>query len=379
MVTCPICNKELKQLHGSHIKKHDISTEEFKKQYPNISLRNEAAYLVISSKEKIKRIHICQECGKDFQPSYKQGKYCTHSCSALASNRNRPPRSEESRRKTSESLLSRSAKILKEKGVPSEKVQVCDSYRKKGRRFKNKPIIFCPTCGRKSDECRKADSCRSFRVIPSLIKYFGFDGSKLRSEKAIEEFERIKNLVIEDYIDKEMSLTEMVVKYNHYDVRNFAKILHSIGIKIRTLGESQFSFFKMGKIKKEGGGSKQFKCGWHKTWEGKTIFYRSSYELAKCQEYDLTKINYTVEELRIVYWDSKRLKQRIAIPDFYLKDKNLIVEIKSAFTYDSANMKDKAVEYKRHGYDFLLIVDGKEFNYDNIPNNFKQFTIKDFK
>ena len=142
---------------------------------------------------------------------------------------------------------------------------------------------------------------------------------------------------------------------------------------------TRIGFNKMGKTKKNTVGPSQFKCGKHTTWYGREVFYRSSYELQKCYEYDLLQKHYTLEELRIVYWDSKLLKQRIAIPDFYLKDENLIVEIKSSFTYDSLNMKDKIIEYQRHGYNFCLIVDGQEFTYENIPDNFQEFTIKDFK
>jgi hypothetical protein len=40
MTTCPICKRELKQLHGSHLKQHNITSEEFKAMYPGVSLTN---------------------------------------------------------------------------------------------------------------------------------------------------------------------------------------------------------------------------------------------------------------------------------------------------------------------------------------------------
>ena len=63
---------------------------------------------------------------------------------------------------------------------------------------------------------------------------------------------------------------------------------------------------------------------------------------------------------RILYWDSQIQVQRTAIPDFYLPDSNMIVEIKSDYTYDEPNMKDKLKSYKKHGYDFKLILEHKE-------------------
>ena len=77
---------------------------------------------------------------------------------------------------------------------------------------------------------------------------------------------------------------------------------------------------------------------------------------------DDQKIKYEVEKLRIVYWDSQLKKQRIAIPDFYLPDKNEIIEIKSTWTYDEQNMKDKFKAYKEHGYNYKLILNHKVSN-----------------
>lgn len=99
---------------------------------------------------------------------------------------------------------------------------------------------------------------------------------------------------------------------------------------------------------------------WHTTWNGNKCFYRSSYELDYCKELDKQKIDYEMESLRFLYWDSQQQKERVAIPDFYIPNQKLIVEIKSDYTYDEQNMKDKVEEYKKHGYDFKLILEHKE-------------------
>ena len=105
----------------------------------------------------------------------------------------------------------------------------------------------------------------------------------------------------------------------------------------------------------------QYKTGHHITWEGKKIFYRSSYELDFCNELDRNKISYDVEKIRIKYWDSILKKYRISVPDFYLLDTNELVEIKSNWTYDEQNMKDKIISYKENGYNVKLILEHIEY------------------
>jgi predicted restriction endonuclease len=46
---------------------------------------------------------ICKECKKEFKTKW-GSIFCSHSCSAISSNRNRPPNSEKSNKKRSESL-----------------------------------------------------------------------------------------------------------------------------------------------------------------------------------------------------------------------------------------------------------------------------------
>jgi len=47
---------------------------------------------------------------------------------------------------------------------------------------------------------------------------------------------------------------------------------------------------------------------------------------------------------------------------FYLPDTNTIVEIKSNYTLDEQNMRDKFKAYKEHGYIYKLILNKKELS-----------------
>ena len=125
MPACPICDKNLKQLHGTHIKSHNLTTQRFKELYPNVSMRNEAGYerqlykkqqaithdnirciqcssLITDSHRRQKRFcnsacaarynnvnrvrnnKLCIQCGTQYETSCKQSKYCSHVCSSKA-------------------------------------------------------------------------------------------------------------------------------------------------------------------------------------------------------------------------------------------------------------------------------------------------------
>lgn len=62
---------------------------------------------------------------------------------------------------------------------------------------------------------------------------------------------------------------------------------------------------------------------------------------------------------------------RCSVPDFYLPDLNMIVEIKSFFTYDKQNMLDKFKAFKDNNYNYKLIMDGVEYFEDNLPETSK--------
>ena len=107
------------------------------------------------------------------------------------------------------------------------------------------------------------------------------------------------------------------------------------------------------------------------TWNNKEVYLRSSYELDYAKELDEQKIDYEVEYLHIKYWDSQNKKYRCAIPDFYLPKENMIVEIKSSWTLNKQNMLDRMKAYKELGYNFKLICDHKELNWDVSPHSDK--------
>lgn len=90
MTVCPICSKSFKQLHGSHLKLHNIATDVFKEKYPNISLRNENSYKTISEKKNKSVISDnirCLHCNSLIEGNYRKiKKFCNSSCFASYNN-----------------------------------------------------------------------------------------------------------------------------------------------------------------------------------------------------------------------------------------------------------------------------------------------------
>lgn len=111
----------------------------------------------------------------------------------------------------------------------------------------------------------------------------------------------------------------------------------------------------------------QYHSGYHTSWEGKTFWYRSSYELDYAKQLDSIKVHYEVEKLRILYWSSVKNKQCIMIPDFYLPETNTIVEVKSDFTYTKQDWKDRLAVLIPMGYNCKLLLEHKWYDTNNIP------------
>lgn len=217
----------------------------------------------------------------------------------------------------------------------------------------------CKICGALRGECKDSYVCSKYRLFNGLIK-FGFDINTKGTEKIIDEFYRVRNIIEKFYLLNGSNNDKLIETFNYYGgPSNFHKILKTLDIQTRNLSEGQiFSLESGNRIDMPQVNS--YHDEYHKTWDNNIVYLRSSYETDYANILDDNKIHYEVESLKIKYFDTQLNKERIAIPDFYIKDKNLIVEIKSNFTLDIQNMKDKVISYKNNGYDFKLILEHKE-------------------
>ena len=301
---------------------------------------------------------ICEYCGKEHLDNYGSGRFCNASCKTSFTNVKRGSRSEETKRKISEKLKSKPNpnRILKTKNL----IVKNNIYYK-----------ICKICGREykyikgENSCCNNDFCKkhNYQHFPTLIKYFGFDKTKLGTIEVENEFNRIRNLLYDLYWNQYLSSTEICKIYNYPQICNLThKVFKNIlFIPIKNCKQSVDENIFTGRqdISKSfmhGFGKEQ----WYTTWNGKEVFLRSSNELKYAQELDEQQIDYDVESLRIKYFDTQRNEYRCAIPDFYIPSENMIVEIKSEYTLNKQNMIDKKKAYLEQGYKFKCICDFNE-------------------
>lgn len=191
----------------------------------------------------------------------------------------------------------------------------------KARIKRNKNLFRCRFCGAEYKKCKHPDICSHIKLIHRMTKYLGFNTDTLGSEQAYDEFERIRQYVYDLYWKQKMSIRMIKEKCGYTSTDgNFSKLLKHF-IDFRNTSEAQQNLMlNWGRKLPEYTGYHIYKHGWYKTWEGKKVFYRSSYELDYCKELDEKLIRYDMEDLKFKYYDSQKQSLRIAIPDFHILD-----------------------------------------------------------
>ena len=288
----------------------------------------------------------CKNCGKIFIVIEEETKFpikgdkyfCCRSCA------NTRHHSEETKQKISNSL----------------------NNLEKNKQIKLNKELHKYFCGYKELDEQNYDISRrqSPKWFNKLIP-FGFDINSLYSPRIINEFNKVKQLLYNEYVINNLSPKDIYNKYNcNKYFNNSETLLHIFkdwNFPIRGWSKSCINSWLNGKLNNENK-SNQYKQQWYTTWNNKEVYLHSSYELDYAKELDKQKIDYEVEFIHIKYWDSQKHEYRCAIPDFYIPSTNTIIEIKSNYTLDKQNMKDKIKAYKDLGYNFKLICDHKEIN-----------------
>lgn len=293
----------------------------------------------------------CLYCGKELSGCQK--KFCSNSCAATYNNFKREPRSNDYKIKMSNTI---------------KQVYISKGIIKKAK--------ICNICG---DENCSNLFCKSKRqLVKSLIKNFGFDENTLGTgiNNVIYEYNRVRDVLYDLYWNKKLSCREILKLYPKFygSASDMAHILKSLNISRRSISEAAHISLLKGDwstCKWDKNFKFKFRTFHHNTWENKTVFLRSAYELEYAKFLDSNKIKYDVESIRLEYYDSQKNMYRCSVPDFYLPDLNMIVEIKSFFTYDKQNMLDKFKAFKDNNYNYKLIMDGVEYFEDNLPETSK--------
>ena len=299
----------------------------------------------------------CENCGKEHDGSYKSGRFCCEKCARSYSTKN------DNKNELKEAKCIDCGKIIYINKRASTKNCKCDDCLKKQNK-KMLNYVFCPVCGekhKKKEKC-KNEFCNKHNIsqFKSLIKYFGFDKTKLGTLEVEKEFYRVREILYDLYWNKQLSAKEIEEKYNYPIGSNLVgKIFNYLEIPHKESGYAVRENIILNKTKIPKN-INQYKAEWHNTWDEKEVYLRSSFESDYANELDKQKIKYEVESLRIKYFNTNLNEYHCAIPDFYLPETNTIVEIKSNWTLDIQEMKDKVKAYKDLGYNFKLILEHKD-------------------
>ena len=305
---------------------------------------------------------ICENCGKEHDGGYGSGRFCSKECARSFSTKKSQGQLKEAKcidcGKTI--YIGKRASSKKCRCEECNKIHYYNLHPKKIKiKQTNNTKNICKICGSINHQCKDVNVCSHYRLFPTLIK-FGLDSSKLGTEKIIDEYYKIKDIIEYEYKINRITEKELKEKYNYNSgISNFHKILKSLNINSYNSHDAVKISISLGRLN-PGFDYQHFKEYLHKSWEGNIYHLRSSYEDIYANELDRNKIKYDYENLRIKYWDSQKQEYRYSIPDFYLIDDNIIVEIKSSYTLDKQNMIDKFKAYKELGYNCKLICDFKE-------------------
>jgi len=296
---------------------------------------------------------ICENCGKEHNGTYKTGRFCCEKCAKSFSTKN------DKRILIETKCIDCGKIILVGKRSNLNKCR-CEECRK---RLKSKRKEKYYVCGNKENDLKYQEISKHhiYKWFYNLIP-FGFDINNIGTENIINDFYKVKNLLYEEYIINKLSPKDIYEKYkcNKY-INHSETLLHifkEFGFITRNSSESVKNAYLNGKLQNIS--VNQYHSEWHKTWDGNEVYLRSSFESDYSNELDEQKIKYEVENLRIKYFNTKLNEYHCAIPDFYLPETNTIVEIKSSYTLDIQEMKDKVKAYKELGYNFKLILEHKE-------------------
>lgn len=292
---------------------------------------------------------ICENCGKEHNGQY-SNRFCSFKCSKSFSTKN------DNKKELKEAkciICGKTIYINKRASTTECKCEKCN----------NKYERTCKICGKKfignkkqtvcSDECSYINSS-----LKALSSHFGLDLSVKGTPQIINEFYKIKNELNRLYWKENFSFSDICKKYNYKsNPGNLTKLFRQLGLSRRNFSECVINAYLNNNMPNVYSNQYTYKSEWYTTWNNKEVYLRSSYELDFAKELDENKIDYDVECLRIKYFDTQKNKYRCAIPDFYLPESNTIVEIKSNYTYDKQNMKDKFAAYKNLGYKCKLILE----------------------
>ena len=390
LCSCIICHevKSAKGIHThylvSHTEKGKSKHYEATNNFKDKRKINQKTALKKIKDTRIQNYNLnkkqCEFCKTYFEYDNRHLKFCNNSCSAKFNMNQRKINewklSDESKQKTSNSVK----KFIKINGkiggksslsTPSKISVQCNN----NDIYLHSRITWCKICGlakHKNSPNHKSQWCNINKSSTTRLLAATFN-IKLGLSDTLSNMNNSFNMLKQSYEIELLSGVEIHKKYEFKcSTSHILNILKTIGINRRTLSKATSLALLTGRSNPKS--DAKYKSGIHYSWDSIEHYYRSSYELEFYKILDQKQWIYETETLRLQYFDSSENKTRICIPDIIIQNKKLIFEIKSDYTYDYQNMKDKFDSYKQHGYRPYLILEGKL--YWMLPAQVKEFTIK---
>ena len=225
-------------------------------------------------------------------------------------------------------------------------------------------VVVCEKCScnfevKRYYTTKYCNSCREFVVNKKL-----FEKLNIKFDTYDEANEQAKKILIQEYFKNKKSLVEIREKYN-IQLNTLHSFFKKNNIVIRSLSQSR----KLVISKKPDimfSNHNRFSSGTHTTWYGKDIYLRSSYEFRLAKKLDSVFEYYEYEFLRFTY-TNKNGEECTYTPDFYLPERNLVIEVKGEWFYeiDRENIELKKQEVIKQGY-FFSLMQSKEIDDFNL-------------
>lgn len=321
-------------------------------------------------------MRICEKCKNKFKPSKGFINFCSTQCkhSNIASKesyqrgietRMRNSFGQKKEFKVHCEICPKIFKVIeREKRHPERKKYFCSRSCANTRKYsqetkekisktfkkKTKKKQFCFSCSIEVQKGKYCIKCKKFSHYKIFFKKLNIQDANLlvANKKALK-------ILKKEYFKNKSSSFDIFKKYKISNIFYFFKLN---GISLRNNSEATKNAISTGRLDPTNfryvRKNKNYKTGYHITWDNQKVFLRSSYEFRYAKELDFKKIKYEVEKFKIKYFDTQKNKYRYALPDFFIVSENKIVEIKSDWTLDKQNIKDKEKAYRKQGYNFEL-------------------------
>jgi len=287
-------------------------------------------------------VFTCEYCGKLFNVDwrkYKKGvpRFCSKKCSSGYS-RKRMPDSKELECPTCHVLFRAPTSASNKSLCPS-----CGALKQAEKR--REPLY--PENTLLGKFVRSGSYIQKTRTLELLG--FDFDNPNVESE-----FLKVQKFLVNEYelkhkssdaIEKELGLYQGALSYRGLDLFGIVKRSQSDSVSLSFMNADPQARVT------------SYDAGYHTDWQGNSHYLRSSFEFDLARDLDSRKVKYETEVIRIRYFDTQKGIFRTGVPDFYLPDYSMIIEVKSSYFYDYVNLQDREKELRRLGFKFVVCLD----------------------